>query len=192
MKKFKKKLLLTLIIAFTNIKVYSQSIEKLSKPSYLSFQTGGMVDIYNSFGVRTFFEYQKDMEKNWQYGISYEHVRHLGRAATDHSDNLSANLGLLSLNYYYKLKLYKDRVFWTSGLGVGVVHLNWDDNDEFGPTVNASITLNIRVTKRFFIETSPLIVLAPINRFYYSPMNASSYKDFYAGTFFPIGFKVRL
>ena len=192
MKKFLKKLLLSLIIAFTNINVYSLSIEKQPKPNYLSFQTGGMVDIYNSFGVRTFFEYQKDLKKNWQYGISYEHVRHLGRAATDHSDNLSSNLSLLSFNYYYKFKLYKDRVFWTSGLGAGVVHLNWEDNDDFGPTVNASITLNIRVTKRFYIETSPLIVLAPVNRFYYSPMNASSYKDFYAGTFFPIGFKVRL
>ena len=192
MNKLKKTLLLTLIIAVSNTNIYSQINEKPPKPNYLSFQTGGMVDIYNSFGVRTFFAYQKDLKKNLQNGISYEHVRHLGRAATDHSDNLSANLSLLSLNYYYKLKLYKDRIFWTSGMGVGVVHLNWDDNDEFGPTVNASITLNIRVTKRFFIETSPLIVLAPINRFYYSPMNATSYKDFYAGTFFPIGFKVRL
>ena len=186
----KVKLILTLF--FFNINVYSQTKEILPNPNYLAIQSGLMADGYNSMGFRTFFEYQKDVKKNWQYGISYEHVRHLGIAATDHSDNLSSNLSLLSLNYYYKLKLYKDRVFWTSGLGAGVVHLNWGDNDEFGPTLNASITLNIRVAKRSFIETSPLIVLAPINRFYYSPMNASSYKDFYAGTFFPIGFKVRL
>ena len=111
----KVKLILTLF--FFNINVYSQTKEILPNPNYLAIQSGLMADGYNSMGFRTFFEYQKDVKKNWQYGISYEHVRHLGIAATDHSDNLSSNLSLLILNYYYKLKLYKDRVFWTSGLG---------------------------------------------------------------------------
>ncbi len=171
---------------------YAQTIEKLPKPAYLSFQSGAFVDGYNSFGVRAFFEYQKDLKKNWQYGISFEQKSHLFRAATDHFNSLSSNLSLLSYNHYYKLKLYKDRVFWTSGLGVGIANVNWDGNNKIGIVFNGSVTLNVRITKRLYIETSPLIILPPVNRFYYSPMNVSTYSDLYGGPFFPIGFKVKL
>lgn len=144
-------------------------------------------------GIRVFFEYQKDLKKkNWQYGISFEQKNHLYDAATDHFNSLASNLSLLSYNHYYKLKLYKDRVFWTSGLGVGIANVNWDGNNKIGIVVNGSITLNVRITKRIYIETSPLLVLLPFNRVYYSPMNVSTYTDLYGGPFFPFGFKVKL
>jgi hypothetical protein len=101
-------------------------------------------------------------------------------------------LSQLSINGYYKLNLFKDRLFWTGGLGIGALHVNWDDNDSFGATLNASLTLNIRVTKRIYVETSPLIVLMPFSRIYYSPMNIDHFDNFYAFTFFPIGLKVKL
>ena len=62
----------------------------------------------------------------------------------------------------------------------------------FGATINTSMTLNIRITKRIYFECSPLIVLIPTNRFYFSTMNAENFNNFYAGTFFPIGIKVKL
>ena len=188
----KTKLLFTLVLGFSFSKCFGQIEEKINKPSYFSFQTGAMMDSYNSFGVRAFFEYQKDLKKNWQYGISLEQKIHLFRAATDHPNSLATNLSLISYNHYYKLKLYKDRVFWTCGLGAGIGYVYFKDYHKVGVTANASITLNIRVTKKLFIETSSLLVLLPFNRGYYSPMNVSTYPNLWAGTFFPIGFKVRL
>lgn len=77
-------------------------------------------------------------------------------------------------------------------MGLGVLHVAWDENDRFGVTANASLTLNIRVTKRIYLETSPLVVLLPLNRVYYSRMDIESFNNFYAFTFFPFGVKVKL
>jgi hypothetical protein len=189
----KKKCLLFLFAGFLSINGFSQTDEGVNtKTDYLSFQTGFIVDRYNSLGVRTFFEYQKDVKKNWQFGISYEHSRHFGFFLTDQLYDLNSNLSQLSLNGYYKLNIIKDMFFWTGGLGFGAVHVNWDDNDGFGATINASLKLNIRITKRIYFESSPLIFLIPSDRIYYSPMNIDHFDNFYAFTFFPFGLKVKL
>jgi len=181
-----------LLFEIISAKAFSQTNEQVRKPDYLSFQTGLMVDRYNSLGIRTFFEYQKDIKGNWQYGISYEHSAHLTSAATDIPNSLSTNLSLMSLNGYYKLNLFRDRVFWTTGLGIGGVHANWEDRNKVGATINASMTLNIRMTKKLYFESSPLLVLLPSNRVYFSNMDADRYKSFYAFSFFPFGLKVKL
>jgi len=189
----KKKYLLFLFFGLQNIAVFSQTgLETTVRNQYLTFQTGFIVDGYNSLGIRTFFEYQKDLKKNWQFGISYEHSRHLGTFLTDQLYNLNSNLSQLSFNGYYKLNFIKNRLFWTGGLGVGVLHINWDNNDGFGITINASLTLNIRITNRVYLETSPLIILLPTNRVYYSPKNIDHFNNYYAITFFPFGIKVKL
>jgi len=170
----------------------AQTVAPFRKPDYLSFQTGAMVDRYNSLGIRTYFEYQKEVSGHWQYGISYEHSRHFGFFATDHPDALPTNLSLLSLNGYYKINLLKDRLFWLAGLGIGGVHAYWDTNDKIGATVNASFTLNIKLTKKLYFESSPFIVLLPTNRLYFSTMNTERYNNFFALSLFPFGLKVKL
>jgi hypothetical protein len=189
----KKTYLILLLLGFVNIYGYSKPDENNSlKSDYLTFQTGFILDEYSSLGVRMFFEYQKDIKKNFQYGISYDHSRHMGYFMTESRFGPS-NLSVLSLNGYYKLNLIKDKLFWTCGLGVGALHLYWDDNDSFGATVNASITLNIRITKRVYLESSPLtLLLTPVNRYYYSPMNIGHFDTFSAFTLFPFGLKVKL
>jgi hypothetical protein len=77
-------------------------------------------------------------------------------------------------------------------MGIGALHVNWDDKDAFGATVNASLTLNFRITKTIFIETAPLIVLLPFNRIYYSPLNIDHFQHFHAFTFFPFGVKFKI
>jgi hypothetical protein len=189
----KREYILFLLLCLISSKAFSQAGEEKSpNPDYLSLQTGFIVDGYNSLGIRTFFEYQRDLKKNWQYGISYEHSRNFGFFLTDQFYDLNSNLSQLSINGYYKLNIIKDRLFWTGGLGVGALHVNWEENDAFGATINASLTLNIRVTKRIYIESSPLFVLMPFNRIYYSPMNIDHFNNFYAFTFFPFGIKVKL
>ena len=180
--------IIVMIMSYTHLNANDYFI----KYNYLTFQTGFLVDNYNSLGFRMFFEYKKDQKYFWQYGISYENVRHFTRFATDHPMELETNLNLLCLNYYYKLFLYRERVFIEPGIGVGGVHVFWDDYDKFGVVVNASITLNVRVTKKIFIETSPLFILTPSNRIYFSTMKVKNYHNFYAFSFFPFGLKFRL
>lgn len=188
----KCRILIIILFGILPSKSFSQNSTEFRKADYLTFQTGMTVDCYNSLGLRTFFEYQKDLTGNWQYGISYEHSRHFAYAATDHLNELSTNLSLLSGNVYYKLNAIKDRVFWTTGIGLGIVHANWDDYDKIGGTINLSMTLNLKLSKRIYLETSPLIIILPANRFYYSTMNAATYESFYAVNIFPFGLKIKL
>lgn len=191
--KLQKIYLILLISLFTWRIGFSQNNESISaKQDYLTFQTGLIIDRYNSVGVRTFFEYQKDISRNWQYGVSYEHSRHLGFALTDHDNEISSNLSQMGLNGYYKLRAFGDNLFWTAGLGMGITHVNWDNRDKFGINMNASFTLNIKLSKRIYLEASPLLVILPTNRLYYSTMNAGEFSNFYAFTFFPFGIKVKL
>ena len=161
------------------------------KHKYISVQSGLLTDGYNNVGFRTFFEYQQDIKGNWQYGVSYENTSRLFDSATDVL-NLPSNLRLLSINSYYKLNLIKDRLFWTAGIGVGAVHVSWENLNRLGITFNASITLNIRILKNIYIETSPLTILMPVNRLYYSPIKIDPFEQFYAVTLLPVGIKVKL
>ncbi|MDN4165581.1 hypothetical protein QWY31_08715 [Cytophagales bacterium LB-30] len=185
--------LLSLLLSFLHGFALAQSVEEPNpKPDYLAFQTGFMADRYNSLGVRIFFEYQKGIKNNWQYGITYEQSRHLGLLVTDQINELPSNLSQLSFNTYYDLHLIKDRLFWTVGLGIGATHVYWDDKNHLGLSINASMTLNIRMGKRLYLQSSPLLVLAPFSRIYYSPMNVESFDNFFSFTAFPIGIKVKL
>lgn len=175
-----------------SMKGFSQTKEKQPKSSYLSVQTGFMYDGYESLGARAFFEYQKDLKKNWQYGISFEQSISLFMGGTDNPNSFPTNLTILCYNHYYKLKIYKDRVFVTSGLGAGVLNAYWKDNYKIGPTINASITLNVRLNKKIFLETSPLVLIMPFHRVYYSTINTGPFTNYYSITVFPIGLKIKL
>lgn len=191
MNNLKLKIFLFLII-FSSIKVYSQTKENLPRPYYLSVQTGFMYDGYDAVGARLFFEYQKDLKNNWQYGVSLEQSKSFFTGGTDNPNSFPTNLTILCYNHYYKLKIYKDRVFLTSGLGAGVLNAYWKDNYKIGPTINASITLNVRLTKKVFLETSPLVVIMPFHRVYYSTINTAPFTNYYSITVFPIGLKIKL
>lgn len=186
------KLFIFILFVFASSSLYSQTSDDVEKSDYLSFKSGFIIDRYNSVGITTFFEYQKDLKGNWQYGVSYEHSTHFGFFATDQLYDLSSNLSLLCLNGYYKLNAIKDKLFWSAGLGIGVAHVNWDNNNAFGATLNASLTLNFKLSKRIYFEASPLIFLIPSDRVYFSAMNVGHFNDFYALSFFPFGIKVKL
>ncbi|HNT41133.1 MAG TPA: hypothetical protein PKN78_02740 [Tenuifilaceae bacterium] len=195
--------LLSSFVIAGNANALSLGSSDTCKVDYLSFQSGMIIDRYNSLEVRIFFEYQRDIKKKWQWGISYENSRHLGFAATDQPYELETNLNLFSLNGYYKLNVVKNRLFWTAGLGLGMVHAYWEKplsytfsemehHNIFGPVANVSLTLNVRITKRVYIEASPLVVVMPTNRVYFSTMDEEHFNNFFAFTFFPFGVKFRL
>jgi len=171
--------------------LFSQEGQPSRKPDYLSFQSGFILDSYASVGIRYYFEYQKEIKSNWNYGISLENSHHLMKLP-DIKDALPTNLNILSFNGYYKINLIKDKVFWNAGAGIGVVHVFFNDTNKLGYALNASLTLNILLTKRLALETSPLFILLPTSRAYYSTMNMQNYNDFFALSFLSIGIKTRL
>lgn len=184
-------LILILLCAVSATEIFSQEEQPFRKPDYLSFQSGLVLDSYASVGIRTYFEFQKEIATNRSYGISFENTRHYG-TLPDIRDALATNLNLLSFNGYYRLNLIKDKAFWNAGAGIGIVHVFFDDTDKLGYVFNASLTLNIKLSKRIYFETSPLFILLPTSRVYYSPMNLQRYNDFFALSFLSFGIKTKL
>ena len=174
--------------------------EKERKPDYLSLQSGTTINNYNSMGLRLALEYSKDIKNNWQYGLLYEHSTYLYMASTDGTFDFASDMSLLSFNLYYKLHLKKDKLFWTTGLGLGVVHVSrvdskdylWAESNRFSGAINYSLTLNVKLFKRVYLEASPLVILFPVNRVYYSPMDFNTFDVLYAANLFPFGIKVKL
>jgi len=180
---------LLLLISFHT---FSQDSVSSKKASYISIQSGAIFDSYNITGVRAFVEYQKDVKKNLQYGVSFEQSFPLYSSATDFTNELSSHLSLLCFNGYYKLHFWKDKIFWTGGLGVGAVYANWGNGQKLGAVVNGSLTLNFRITKKLYLETMPVIFIIPSNRIYFSTMNAETHSNFFAFNAVPFGFKFKL
>ena len=196
-----KNILLTLFI-FIQINTFSQE-QEIVKNDYLVFETGLIFNWTNSLGVRTFFEYQKETRKNWSFGVSYEHSQTIGSPFSGFYHG-ETNLSLLSLNSYYRINLIKDRLFWVVGAGIGAGHVHITDHENrrynngaqehlFGYTFNISTNINVRISKRIYLQTSPLLVLPPFNRVYYSPnLSKNGINYLFAQTAFPIGIKIKL
>ena len=189
-------LLILLFVLFFDINnCRSQSHDSTgnkTKNSCLSFQTGLVMDAYNSAGLRVSFEYQEQIRNNWYYGILYENKRHLFKPGTDNPNSYPANSNLLCMNGYYMLKIWKDRVYFSSGIGIGIIHLFWDGVDQLAPVATANLTLNIKLFKGLWIETSPLVIFPPVDRGYFALCRGYHHQYYAAMTFFPIGFKVAL
>ncbi len=195
---------LGIFLGILTFESFSQSKNELKPAHYFAFQTGLNIDNFsgperNSRGIpqtglmlsiRTFIEYQKDIKGNWQYGISFEHT--FPFTERNNLGELSAKLNLLSGNFNYKINLIKDALFWTSGVGIGIVHANYNGANQFGGLINFSMTLNLKLSKQIYIETSPLLILFPFNRFYLSSMNAATNHQFFAYNILPFGLKIKL
>ncbi len=172
---------------------FAQNESKPVLNQYLSLQSGILAETqYNSAGIRTFFEFQQDITQHKQFSLSYEHSTHFMDLATDHSDEIKSNISALCANFNYKIFLWKDKIYWSAGIGAGAVHVNWDNNNKISKVVNANLTLNLKITDKIIIETAPLLILFPFNRIYYSPVNVGVYNNMYAFTSIPLGLKVRI
>ena len=188
----KSKYILLLFLSLNSLLSWCQESSKPGKNSYISLQSGGIIDNYNTTGVRVFMEYQHDIKKNLLYGISFEQSMPLYSSSTDFTNELSSRLSILSLNGYYTLHFWKDKIFWTGGLGVGAVYADWDKGNQLGAAINGSLTLNFKITKNLYLETMPVIFVVPTNRIYFSTMNAESHSNFYAFNVIPLGIKFKL
>lgn len=147
---------------------------------YLTSDPGG----WSSVGFRLFLECQKEIVRNWYYGYSYEGMVPLN------IKEFKPLTHFVSLSIYYKINLYKDRISFVPGIGLGAVH-HYGNYNEFGLAANASLILSIRVLKNIYLELPPLI-LTPPPRIYYSPLGFKRDNHLLALTDCAFGIKIRL
>ncbi len=172
--------------------------DTLQKIRFLNFQTGFIGDNYNSAGIRFKTEYSKQINRNWYLGTLFEMKLHQFQHTqydTDEFINLKpdipANTFIVAERLGYRFELWNERISWNFGLAVGVSYLHWHEDNLLMPIFLADISLNIRLTKRLYIETAPLIIFPPISTFYYSFRNYDDYSDYYGINMFPIGLRYK-
>lgn len=182
------------LLFFTNIVAlcFGQDVIRVSKPDFISVQSGLAVNSYNNLSASLGFEYQKQVKDNWSLGYLFSANRAMYEFASD-TKTTELNQNHLSINLYYRLSLIKEKVFWDFGVGAGVMHAYFGENlDEFGIEMNLSSTLNIKLSKRIYFQSSPLLVLVPSNRVYFSTLSVAGKDNLFAFSFLPFGVKIAL
>jgi len=189
MKKYE--LLIIVTILFSYITANAQ-VEEPLRANYLSAETGLAATNFKVAAFRYAFEYQKDINRNWQYGIAYERMQSMGDTwfLLHHGEQLKSSQSILSVNAYYKLFPKSKRVHLSPGLGVGIIHMNWGETNKVRLAINASLTVNVRVSNRVYLQFSPAFVLG--NRAYFSPFKYAGFNYFFSYNVIPFGVKVRL
>lgn len=123
--------------------------------------------------------------------MSFEGTAHFTEWATD-TRSVHSNLNHLLFNGYYRINLVTDKIYWDCGLGLGGTRVFWNENNKFGLTASASMTLNIRLGPNVLLQTSPLIILMPINRVYVSAISMNENNALWAYAILPFGVKIRV
>jgi hypothetical protein len=182
----------SLLACLIPLKSTPQTSDSLTKKSYIAFGTGIVIDNFESFDIKFGLKYERQIKKNWYYSILDEYMNPI-LAGSDISYSSAIYSNLLYLNGIYRIKLWKDKLYWQFGLGIGLLYLNWEDQNRIGPIITASINLNIKLFKRLWLEIPPLIIIPPIDRGYIIPYALKKYHDCYAAMdWVPLGFKVML
>ncbi len=194
--KFKLIFLILFIIFFQNNDSFSQS-RKGKKEQYFSLQSGIMGDNFNSTGVRLKLEYFREIKDNFQFGISSDNKMYLyeqlkvDSATASKYPSLHDNTNMLNANLYYRFSILHDRINWQFGFGYGVAYLYWKGDKIVCPVMNINATINLRITKRIYFETAPLIILFPYSIYYYSSINYKNYTHYSCSNMFPVGLKIK-
>ncbi len=170
--------------------IYAQS------GSFVSLQTGFHLDSYNALGGRFFTEFQRFKTSRTAYGISVEHTFYMGHFMTDYYPGVYSQWLIADYQRYYKLPLWKNNIFYMLGMGGGFSLLSWTDSAAFvqpGVNLNFSITLNFRIGKYVYLETTPVPFIVPFSRFYvhYLP-RMKKFGAVYSGTFHAVGLKIKI
>lgn len=162
-------------------------------PRSISLRTGIMMDNYQSLAGRLFLEYTTELSPKWSYGINLEQTRHIMSVGQDFARYAPTNINSACVNYYFRINLINKSVYWTAGIGAGILHLHWDGHDKLGLVGNASWLLNIRLSDKIHLEVPPFLILPPFlaSRFYYSSIDVGDGAQYFGGTV-PLGVKLSL
>lgn len=187
-------LLIGLIYAFSSTIGQDIITLQLLKERNIRLQTSVMADNLNSWGPRLFFEYMSEFQKfrRFSWGVSYENKWHLARYMTDFYPP-SINTNSLRFNIHYKLPIWKDKLHWDFGSGLGGIYATDGKAYAFRPLLSLEANLNIKLRPNLYLETAPLLFLLPFSQVNISTNNLYKNTDVYTQfAIYPIGLKWRL
>ncbi|MFZ6052864.1 hypothetical protein [Halocola ammonii] len=188
-----RQFLLVHLICLSNVLVGQCQIDADSvKEDFLTFELGVSASNYHATGIRTYFEYQREVKGPWYLGVAYEHSRFFNSSffAPEYSKTLRSDYSVLCLETYYNFQ--GEVISMNLGLGLGGVHIAWGDGgDSFGLAASATVAFLIHISPKVSLQLSPFFIVFP-NRFYYSPVQIKEFNSFYATNLIPIGIRFRL
>lgn len=191
----------TKIIFFTILLLVSQRIfgndsTTVIQNSYFKFQSGLLFDSYNNNALRLYYEYNCDFKnsKHWAWGVASEHKWYMARVWTDDYSNPKLNSNSFTYNIHYKVFAFKDKLFWDVYSGAGFVHMFNDNKKSYQAVGTFGITLNVKLSKRIYFETAPLIIFPPISQVSVSNNQLGNKPGglFVQFTFIPFGLMIKL
>ncbi len=195
-----KQILIVIIAILSLTFIVKGQNDTIQKIRFINVQTGFIGDNYNSAGIRFKTEYSKQIKRkrNWYLGTlfemklhQFEHTQYDIDEFSNHKPDIPANTFILAERFAYRFELWNDRISWNFGLAAGVSYLHRHEVNLLMPIFLAEISLNIRLTKRLYIETAPLIIFPPISTIYYSFRNYDEYTDYYGINMFPVGLRYK-
>jgi len=169
----------------------------VAKAEYFRFFTGFALgpimtirckfDIYN-IGMRIFGEYQRELSKNWFYGISFDGM-------IPATGNLVPLLKNVSVSAYFRWPIIRERLFLLPGLGLGCNFIFIEDEPlRLWPTTTVNISMLLQVSPNAFLEFSPLLIYPtrmnfPLGFRWFDP---HPHNIAFAVSILSIGFKIKL
>lgn len=167
---------------FSTVKLYSQNNTAITPQKSITVMSGLMFDNYNSAGFRFYIEYQNQFKKknNWHWGIGFDTKQAAFRPATDIYTPPELHTQNFSFNIHYHAKVWKDKLLWDIAAGPAVTHAFDDKQNNYlllGAHIGAH--LNLKIGKKVYLETAPLLFIPAGSDFYF--MQPKAYRSNYKG-----------
>jgi len=164
---------------------------------YINTSLSLFVEAGNS-GASFLLEYQTMINKYFSYSFQYNHIFGFRKQYSIYNyDTDRPQTDIFTLVGYYRIHIYKEKIFWDFGLGIGGINrtLNKYFDNTLNLVGNINFNLNIRLRKNLYLQTSAVPIIAPLGRFYISKnyRDKLTFDNIYAGvTFMEFGLKFKL
>jgi hypothetical protein len=171
-----------------------------NKLSYLTIGTGLLWDNYGSMGPRLHVEYVRriaDKEKLF-WGISSDNKwKGLSgipsfklQQGVPYPPEL--NFNQLNLSIHSLSRMGKSILMFDFSLGAGAIYLNGEGKHSVQTSISFGMSMNIRLSKKTFLETTPLFIFPPSKISFSSHKVYPHFKSYTTAAFLPIGLKFKL
>lgn len=143
------------------------------RPIHQISVVGGLIhDTYNSGGVRLMVQYQHRIKntRHWFWGLGYDSKLAMYRPATDIYNPPELNTQNISVNLHYQRFIWKNRIGWDLGAGPALVLATENQRYRIRSLplygMHLSANLNIRLTRKIYFQTAPLLFIPFGSDFY--------------------------
>lgn len=190
----------TLIFGLLTLNCLGQSTGLAEANQYLSIGTGITWDNYYSAGPRLLVSYSKRFKNKekifWGITIDSKWKGLSGIPSVKLSPGSEyppeLDYSYLSADLHSISRRGKTKLMFDFSTGIGAIYLHGEGKSAILPAINIGMTMNIRLSQKLFLETSPLFIIPP-SRITICPNKWASYRKVYsAWNFLLLGLRFEL